>query len=346
MIEGNIGSVSHHSIVGVENVLYFLSERGVYSWSGGNRIKYLSGPIEQTYANQHVPQLAVAGGVFNRKRGQYLFTLQNDATKSWADTVVAAEFSDGDPGGAHVYSTLNESQGVDVIAIADDRVTDKPTPIIGTPDGFVAKWDDGTARLHRPGNTLYGNDEFLVNFGPSDIPAGIVESTALARLDRSKEGLAGVPVVFVDIDDDDAEVKATATIMELTSNTTIQFRTPSDISALSALSALNIRGIIGGYEAMWQSRWFEAGAPEKRKRWRFLDLTFEAVDGDMWVDIYKDFEATPNKTTPVSLRDGFWTMNLEGLRATWLRVKIRRPGIDPTFTIHEMTIRVEVVDAR
>ena len=242
-----------------------------------------------------------------------------------------------------MFSVVQELQGVDLIASMDDEITDKPIPVIGTPGGFVAKWRDGDLRMTRNNIPLYGNVTANVN---GDVAAGsgsvTIDTTSI--LGELKDGLADVPVLFVDDTTTDDTVRKSGVIFEMSGPQKFSVTYPTDVDGVLD----DDRIYIGGYEVFWVSKWFDGEAPEKRKRWRFLDMTFSRkASENIFVDIFTDFDdSTVRLTEKVTMTNGFFSIHLDGLRANFMKVRLRRAGEGPEMDIQDMTIRVEVVDAQ
>ena len=77
-------------------------------------------------------------------------------------------------------------------------------------------------------------------------------------------------------------------------------------------------------------------------------MTFSRkTDENVFVDVFTDFDdSAVQLTEKVTMTNGFYTIHLDGIRANFLKIRMRRAGDGPEIDIQDMTIRAEVVDAQ
>jgi len=325
-IESGIGAVSHASLMEVENVLYFISEKGLYSWSGGNRVRYLSHPIEATFLSQDVTYLKRSSTAYHRSREQILFTLGSDK-------IMALEIRQAPEGVNMVFSLHTVEQGVDLLASMDDLETDRPVPIMGTPGGYVVRYDSGTHRMTNP-EALYGDLLGAVSGTPS---------TTLAATGLTLKGdMTDVPYITVDSTGVKTGTGVIHSYSESGGTTTI---TPTETPSGSANTDVIH---IGGFESSWSSRWFDAGLPDKRKFWHGVTITHGKNSGNIRVRAYVDFDdATAVFTEIVDASSGFLEFHLKGLRAQLVKFVLDTAGAPPLpMEVFDISINFIPADQR
>lgn len=77
----DIGSVSGHAIVAVDDAIFFPSHRGIYVMAGGVP-KYISAPIEDTWSTINTGRLGNIIGVHNRLYNEVWFAISTGASSS------------------------------------------------------------------------------------------------------------------------------------------------------------------------------------------------------------------------------------------------------------------------
>ena len=223
--------------------------------------------------------------------------------------------------------------GVDALATYDQQVSDLPVILGATPGGFVFEHNGGTGHMMEV--TAIGVENTTVASSSG------LAVTLSAPGAHQKDGPADVPFV---VTDSDGLVTGEGYIVESTSRTVMRTAFTGDINGIDDDESI----ALGGYIPTWKSKWFDAGQPDRRKKWHKLNLTTTpGTSNTLTVKIYIDLGTTAHKTiTGVSLSSGIVEIPLGGIRATYLMVELISPGRNRDFRIHDMSFKWAMADQR
>ncbi len=311
-LTGGAGCVSPQTVLALDDSLLWFGDRGFYVYTRTmspldfGASKWVGERIKNFFASGIDPQAAFrSGSGINRVRHQYLATFRRPGLQRM----------DGRIGfNGEAFGVYRDPE---VTAMADVQPSGggPPRVVAGTEDGFAIWMDDPSTQL-----LLLGPDA-NPDGTPSHVAAAGATTTAIilagvTPLDTDLEGMRGSIVRW-----QKAGVDYSAQITGIDGRT-VHLRT---VQVAATLPSAGDVITIGEQRHSWESKWFDLGNFEKRKRSLYLDLEMATATGTGTIDVlfYSDRNETqlqkPKYKLPVN---GLKLPLTPDLYANWVKVKI------------------------
>ncbi len=345
----SVGALSHNSITDVDGMLYFLSQKGVFTFAG-NQIAYEASELIDAFFQSilDVKGMWKSAGANLIDRGQYLAIVKRkDDFEPRALLHAEQRF---DKFGNREYTWGLVDYGIPFTALTEfeDIHQESGRVVLATATGLIAEYNNGEG-IGFTQSPFLGQTQAQVAAG----------STATGKLNVSAGTFSGIPdglynglpVMVVDevdalgnsiaIGGVDYVVRARDEIAfarAITPNTaTFYTRKKTDWSP-----HVGKKVFIAAFEWNIRSKWFDAMIGENIKAWDFLDLYFNPIPGGLaFLEIYTDFRPTVHTRYRVELDRGEFSIPITTLYHRHLQFRLKgyskagRVG----FSLHRYNLR-------
>ena len=340
IVSSGVGCVSPNTLVAKDNMLLFLSDRGLQAtmrrgitnlnspeYIGDNISTFVQFTVDRRYMD-------TAYAALNRKRSQYTCVVR---------TVGADRqnyrFTCDITGEGPVYSLYRLPNLTSVAAIrtkdGDDEVL-----IGGTEEGFVVWLDreDTSAGLLGDDTVVFGQPT-LTNFNPSTSSAMSLSPGAYSnQSDYSLEGMRGVTATYLD-----AEGILREAVVAHSSYYWITFD-----KALEAAIPDSATVAFGVQKVHYETAWLDMGNAERRKLLSYINLVFgREQQGEVVVRVYTDWDKTNVRAeATLDLTNAEQEVTLGGVDGNWFKMTLDSVDVSPglRFTLSSIVWRIDDTD--
>lgn len=337
IVSNGVGCVSANTLVAKDNVLLFLSDRGLQAstrrgvtnlnspeYIGDNISTFVQDSVDRRY-------LAKAYAALNRKRSQYtcvVRTRDEDHQNYRFTCDLTAE--------GPIYS-LYRLPNLTAVAAARKRNGADEILVGGTEEGFVVYLDrpDATQAL-MGGNTGIWGLPTVQNYIATTTNAMYVSYNL--QVDTSLEGQRGVTANYRDQDGVTQEVNILGYVAPW-----ILFSEP-----LPATIPANVNVAMGQQDTHYETPWFDMGNAERRKLLYYINLVFGREQaGEVIVRVYTDWDQNSIKAESVlDLTNAEQEVSLGGVDGNWFKMTLdsvdQTPGLK--FTLSSIIWRIDDTD--
>ena len=241
-INENIGCVAPRTIVSTGDMVLFLSDVGVYAFTGEG-LTYLSQPIEKDLLNVNFSRKQYAAASYNRAKNQYWLSVSSSG-KDYNDTVFVYDFTQ------KIWHPPYTNMKCDVLSNFIENSQEKL--ISGDKMGYLYKLDSGMNDGRETGynlvpSSLTGGN--TVNFNDSD------------AIYAQGDGLLGLSVRALNA----SGANALPRTITAATGTQVTVSPPwgSDVNSNTTVCLL-------GIDSYYQTRDFDLGSPDVSKLYRKL----------------------------------------------------------------------------
>ena len=350
----SVGPLSHQSISDLDNVMMFAGQKGIYGFAGNLSTYDLSAIIEEFYRKTvDLAGMSRSHSAAHLERNQWWLSVKTKASEDPSNAIVM-ERRTNRFGDRYSVFTIVEP-GIPMFAVTDyeERLQDGAAIAVGA-RGFVMRADVGVGVGVGAESAVQGALIGVVN-AASDTVKLVVDltDTGLGGIDTLRDGLAGVPFLVVE------ELDVSGTVTTVGNGVGFRISERGEIAKAESVSAAQARiypmstavwsshvgrrVLIGGFETDLRSRWYDLSNEEDhvRKRWEYLDLAFDRVDGGFfYVEIYQDMdESAPTLYFRVPMDVGYYSIFLAGIHSRFVQFRVRDFGLRTGIMIHRAEVR-------
>jgi hypothetical protein len=344
------GCVSNASIAALGDRLYFVSDRGpkvmIDGWEPFHISRRIQAYFHDTAERSSLPLIQ---STLNRKRAQYVFTIQGSSATEMRERF-SVEFDHPGNGTDTLRAELQAGHrfsyydGPAVTALGQAESYDGGlfSVIGGTPEGFLV-WMDR-------------DDTRTVLTGPLVEAAGVplwgdrtlAWTTSLAGdIDSDLEGPMGLDLRWY-ISPTESRRKC------LFRGSELYFSGPTQTAAAALTAAALPSGStvsVGAQLHRWSTRHFDAGTPDLDKRLYYLDVTRTIEpSGQLTVDCYKNNTTTVDGQATILLTEAFSSEDighiLQLARSFRFVFRTQTPQVDVDFELLDVLTRYKETDVK
>ncbi len=337
IVSNGVGCVSPNTLVAKDNVLLFLSDRGLQAttrrgvtnlnspeYIGDNISTFVQDAVDRRY-------LGKAYAALNRKRSQYTCVVRTREEDHQNYRFTCDLTSEGP-----IYSLYRLPN---LTAVAAARKRDGADEIIvgGTEEGFVVFLD-------RPDATQAVMGEITGIWGLPTVQNYLATTTNgmyvsyNQQVDTTLEAQRGVTASYRDVDGNTQEVNVLGYVAPW-----ILFAEP-----LPATIPANVNVAMGQQDTHYETPWFDMGNAERRKLLCYINLVFGREQaGEVVVRVYTDWDQDNIRAESVlDLTNAEQEVSLGGVDGNWFKMTLdsvdQNPGLK--FTLSSIIWRIDDTD--
>lgn len=285
--DSRVGALSNRTAVVLDNVVAFLSERGIYAFDG-LRTQYISQALEGLFDtnnpntslrfNWSQEAITVASNYKNKSRNWYFLSIPTDS--SFTNNLILV-FD-------YVLKNWTIFTGIYAHSLAIVTESNEPKLYSGDYNGFLWKQDDtdNDGFVHFPAFSTGGNTVTTLNDITQAWPVNALRGVRVKILDGFGFGQ----------------------IRTIASNTATQITIDAPWDA-GKIPNVTSDYSIGFIESEWQSRWFHYNIPEYLKRLMYVHVN-TSREGDYNLKVILRFDFNDSDTV---IRD----LPLSGIGSLW-----------------------------
>jgi len=345
----SVGTLSHNSIADCDGVLFFLSQKGVFTFAG-NQVAYeASEYIDVLYQTiLDARGMWRSAGVHLVDRGQYLAIVKRVADIEPRAILHAEQRFDEFGNREYTWGLIDFGVPFSALGEFEDIDQEAGRVVLGTGTGLIAEYNSGNGIGFNPNVGLGG---FAATITNASSTTGKLAVTS-ASLDTSIAGFYdSLPVMCIEERDAlgapaavggvDYAVMARDEILFAAQNfgSTATFLTRKETNWLGLQGK---RVYIGAYEWNIRSKRFEAAVGETVKAWDILDLYFDPVPGGLaFLEIYTDMRVGVTARFRIEMDQGFFSIPITTLyfRHIQFRIKGYTKQSRVGFSLHRYNLR-------
>lgn len=337
IVSDGAGCVASQSVLAIDSNLIWYGDRGVYiyarsqspseigdtNWAGERIKRFFSESIDRQFS------FRASAGV-NRARHQYVLALRRPSQRLMDIRVGLAG------GGFSLY----RDPTITCLCDVQPSGGGPPRVVAGTEDGFVLWMDDPSTQglLLGPTTALDGERTHVVGVNSTARTLVMAASTVL---DSDLEGMRG-SLVRWRAGSAPNEVDYQAVVLGVDG----RFVHVEDLA--SPIPVTGVTATIGEQRHVWESRWFDFGDYEKRKRALYLDVEFapgSTGSFDIFYYLNRDESHAADRKTGVPA-NGKKCRLTPDLHGNWFKFKIVSTPLVPgsSFEITGITLRLGEID--
>jgi len=340
IVSTGVGCVSPNTLVAKDNVLMFLSDRGVQAttrrgvtnlnspeYIGDNISTFVQDKLDRRY-------LEKAYAALNRKRSQYTCVVRatGDDRQSYRFT---CDLTTEGP----IYS-LYRRPNLTALAAIRTKDGDDEVLIGGTEEGFVVWLDrvDTSAALMGDDTVVFGQPT-MTNFNPSTASAMSLSPGAYSnQTDYSLEGMRGVTCSYKDVD---------GVLKEAVVSHSSYYWVHFDRALESAIPDSSTVAF-GIQSTHYETAWLDFGNAERRKLLLYVNLVFGREQaGQVVVRIYTDWDKDAVRAeATLDLTNAEHEVTLGGVDGNWFKLSLDSVDLQPglRFTLSSIIWRLDDTD--
>lgn len=337
IVSTGVGCVSPNTLVAKDNVLMFLSDRGLQATTRRgvtnlNSPEYIGDNIS-TFVQDSVDRryLSKAYAAVNRKRSQYTCVLRTKGEDHQNYRFTCDLTAEGP-----IYS-LYRLPNLTAVAAARKRDGAEEILVGGTEEGFVVYLDrpDATEAVMGDITGIWGLP-LVQNYLTTTTNAFFVSYAQ--QVDTALEGSRGVTATYVDQDGALREVNLLGY-----ANQWMLFaeQPPVPIPA-------NVNVAFGQQDTHYETAWLDFGNAERRKLLYYVNLVFGREQaGEVVVRVYTDWDSdNPKAEATLDLTQAEQEVSLGGVDGNWFKLSLDSVDVQPglRFTLSSIIWRLDDTD--
>jgi hypothetical protein len=337
VVSNGVGCVSPNTLVAKDNVLLFLSDRGMQAttrrgvtnlnspeYIGDNISTFVQDAVDRRY-------LGKAYAALNRKRSQYTCVVRT-REEDHQNYRFTCDLTNEGP----IYS-LYRLPNLTAVAAARKRDGADEIVVGGTEEGFVVFLD-------RPDATQAVMGEITGIWGLPTVQNYLATTTNAMyvsynqQVDTTLEAQRGVTASYRDVDGNTQEVNVLGYVAPW-----ILFAEP-----LPATIPANVNVAMGQQDTHYETPWFDMGNAERRKLLCYINLVFGREQaGEVVVRVYTDWDQDNIRAESVlDLTNAEQEVSLGGVDGNWFKMTLdsvdQNPGLK--FTLSSIIWRIDDTD--
>lgn len=327
--------------------LFGVQEKGVHVFDGA-RVEYIGEDLEGFWRNidRSPCGMDAMQGVYFETLNFFMLAVRRKGEGFGRELLVFDKVIRDPQTGRHPW-TLFRTIKISFLAVVEDRLTDLPKVLIGTPDGQVYEFFRGQI----DGSFQHTNPVGISQdpFGLEGLGAGGIADTLTVvgvTLDTIGDGLRGLWCELV--------VDGVVLEARIRSNTGTTLTFEDDVPGLLT-TVVVVPFVIGGYHAFWTSPWMPLSRISQAKEVHYMDMDFEpqasSVDfrhlstedvagGRATNDVF-DFEGVPESNRHSFEMSLGWHSFFQKIsaRGFYWRYYIGTKGIKKPFNVFGLTFQ-------
>jgi hypothetical protein len=348
------GAISDASIVGLEDRIYWVADRGPMALLLGTRQPFFIGRRLSNYFRSGLErrELVAVTAAINRRRSQFVFTSRalgqtaTDARHSieFAHPSRGEDFTRTEMEAGHRFSHYR-TPAITALGAVESGDGGLSLLVGGTREGFLVWLDRSDTRTAMMGPALVATTGGAL-WGDRQLVTGA--SAFTGTIDTALEGPMGAMLrAFVSSEIGRYVLFSVASKLWLDGviEEALTWLSQNSVAVGSTVS-------LGALLPAWSSKAFDDEQAYVEKQWHWLDVTRRVGSGTLKVDAYRSHEQTlgPSQTLDLDLSIPFSTEELgdkiQEARAVRFLLRAQSPAVEVDFELIDLTARYNVTDAR